>query len=220
MKITQPCLNHALGLCAYTLSMKGHLAFLDKWYEGTKALARHRHAVPLLGFISFIESVIFPVPTALMAAPMMQADHSKIWRYATICAVFSILGGIGGYLLGWFAYDTFALPLLEKLGKVETAEKFQDLTNEYGAIAVFGAGLTPFPYKVITILSGAMKINIGVFIIASIFARFGQFFLIGAIIKKFGNEAEAFMKEKFGLFTIIAFVVLAVLYILYKQLTH
>lgn len=200
--------------------MKGKLALLDRWYEGTKALARHRHAVPLLAFIAFIESVIFPIPTAVMVAPMMQADHSKIWRYATVCAVFSILGGIVGYGLGWFAYETFAEPLLQKLGKVESAEKFRSMTDEYGGLAVFGAGLTPFPYKVITILSGAMKVNFGVFMIASIIARFAQFFLIGAVIKKFGNQAETFMKEKFGLFTIVAFVGLSIAYILYKQLTH
>ena len=199
--------------------MKGRLAFLERWYEGTKALARHRFAVPLLAFIAFIESVIFPIPTAVMMAPMVQADHSKAWRYATICAVFSILGGIAGYALGWFAYETFALPLLEKLGKVDSVEKFKGMTDEYGGLAVFGAGLTPFPYKVITILSGALKINFGVFIVASILARFGQFFLIAAIIKKFGNQAETFMKEKFGLFTIVAFVGLAVLYIGYKQLS-
>jgi len=200
--------------------MKGRLAFLERWYEGTKELARHKHATPLLAFISFIESVIFPIPTAAMMAPMVQADHSKAWRFATICAVFSILGGIVGYGLGWFAYETIALPLLEKLGKVDSVEKFKGMTDEYGALAVFGAGLTPFPYKVITILSGALKLNFGVFLVASILARFGQFFLIAAIIKKFGNQAEAFMKEKFGIFTIIAFVVLAVLYVLYKQLTH
>jgi len=200
--------------------MKGNLAFLDKWYEGTKDLARHKHAVPLLGFIACIESIIFPIPPAVMAAAMMQADHRKIWYYATICAVFSILGGIVGYILGWFAYDAFAQPLLEKLGKLDTAAKFRNFTNEYGALAVFGAGLTPFPYKVITILSGAMKINFGVFIVASIFARFGQFFFIGWVIKKFGNQAETFMKEKFGLFTIVAFIGLAILYILYKKLTH
>ena len=200
--------------------MKGKLEFLDRWYEGTKSLARHPRAVPLLAFIAFIESVIFPIPTAVMVAPMMQADHSKIWRYATICAVFSILGGIIGYGLGWFAYEAYAQPLLEKLGKMDSVEKFRGMTDEYGGLAVFGAGLTPFPYKVITILSGAMKINFGIFIMASIIARFAQFFLIGAIIKKFGNEAETFMKEKFGLFTGVAFVVLAALYILYKQLTH
>lgn len=200
--------------------MKGNLAFLDRWYENTKALARHKHATPLLAFIAFIESVIFPIPTAIMFAPMVQADHSKAYRLATICAVFSILGGIAGYGLGWFAYETIAQPMLEKIGKLDSVAKFQDMADEYGALAVFGAGLTPFPYKVITILSGALKINFGVFIIASILARFAQFFLIAAIIRKFGNQAETFMKEKFGLFTIIAFVVLAILYIGYKQIAH
>lgn len=155
-----------------------------------------------------------------MFAPMVQADHSKAYRLATICAVFSILGGIAGYWLGWFAYETLAQPMLEKIGKLDSVAKFQGLADEYGALAVFGAGLTPFPYKVITILSGALKINFGVFVIASILARFGQFFLIAAIIRKFGNQAETFMKEKFGLFTIIAFIVLAILYVGYKQLAH
>jgi len=200
--------------------MKGKLAFLDRWYENTKALARHKHATPLLAFIAFIESVIFPIPTAIMFAPMVQADHSKAYRLATICAVFSILGGIAGYWLGWFAYETIAEPMLEKIGKLDSVAKFQGMADEYGALAVFGAGLTPFPYKVITILSGALKLNFGVFLVASILARFAQFFLIAAIIRKFGNQAETFMKEKFGLFTIIAFVVLAILYVGYKQIAH
>ncbi len=200
--------------------MKGKLAFLEQWYENTKALARHKRAVPLLAFIAFIESIIFPIPTAVMFAPMVQADHSKAWRYATICAVFSILGGIAGYGLGWFAYETMAEPLLEKLGKMDSVDKFRAMTDEHGGIAVFGAGLTPFPYKVITILSGAMKISFPVFIVASILARFGQFFLIAAIIKKFGNQAEAIMKEHFGKFTIGLFLILAGLYYLYKTFMH
>lgn len=200
--------------------MKGRLEFLDRWYEGTKTLARHKRATPLLAFIAFIESIFFPVPTALMLAPMIQADHSKAYRLATLCAIFSILGGIAGYGLGWFAYEAFAEPLLDRLGKLDSVEKFQNMAKEYGGLAVFGAGLTPFPYKVITILSGALKINFGVFMVASVIARFAQFFLIAAIIRKFGNQAETFMKEKFGWFTIVAFIGLSILYIGYKQLAH
>jgi len=200
--------------------MKGKLAFLNDWYEGVKGLARHKRAEPLLAFIAFIESVIFPIPTAVMMAPMVQADHSKAWRYATICAVFSILGGIVGYWLGWFAYEAAAEPLLQKLGKMDSVDKFKGLANEHGALAVFGAGLTPFPYKVITILSGALKINFAVFVMASILARFGQFFLIAFIIRKFGDQAEAIMKEHFGKFTIGLFLFLALLYYGYKALFH
>jgi len=204
--------------------MKGRLAFLDRWYEGTKALARHPRATLLLAFIAFIESIIFPIPTAVMAAPMMQADHNRIWRLATICAVFSILGGLVGYALGWFVYESVARPMLENLGKGDSILKFEEMVGsvpeEYKGLAVLGAGLTPFPYKVITILSGSMNISLPIFIGASFVGRFGQFFLIGFIIKKFGDQAETFMKEKFGLFTIVAFVVLTVLYVLYKQLSH
>ena len=91
-----------------------NFTFLDRWYESVKQLARHKRAEPALAFIAFIESVIFPIPTAVMMLPMAQATPSKAWRYATICTVFSVLGGILGYALGWFAYESFALPLLEK----------------------------------------------------------------------------------------------------------
>lgn len=199
--------------------MKGKLAFLDRWYEGTKALARHKRATPLLAFIAFIESIVFPIPTSVMFAPMVQADHSKAWRLAAICSFFSVLGGVAGYGLGWFAYETIAEPALASLGKLEKIEDFRGMADQYGALAVFGAGLTPFPYKVITILSGALKLNFGVFIIASVLSRSLQFFLIAAIIKRFGNQAETFMKEHFAVFTIVSFAALAALYFGYKALS-
>ncbi|PHR56490.1 MAG: cytochrome B [Robiginitomaculum sp.] len=168
-------------------------------------MARHKNAVPFLAFIAFIESIFFPIPTAILMLPMAQANHKKVWRYATICTIFSVLGGIIGYWLGWFAYESFAQPLLEKLGKAHSVESFRGMTDEYGALAVFGAGLTPFPYKVITILSGALKLNFFVFLIASVCARAGQFFLIAAIVWKFGDQAEAFIKKHFAVLTILAF---------------
>jgi membrane protein YqaA with SNARE-associated domain len=187
--------------------MAFNFSFLDRWYEATKQLARHKKAEPLLAFIAFIESVFFPIPTAIMMLPMAQASRDKAWRYATICTVFSVLGGIVGYGLGWFAYESFALPLLEKLGKTHSVESFKTMADEYGGLAVFGAGLTPFPYKVITILSGALKLNIFVFMIASVFARAGQFFLLAAIVWKFGEGAEAYIKKNFAALTIGGFAV-------------
>ncbi len=182
--------------------------FLETWYEAVKNLARHRFAEPLLAFIAFIESVIFPIPTAVMLMPMAQADHTKAWRYAGICTVASVLGGIVGYWLGWFVYESFALPLLEKLGKAHSVSSYKSMVDEYGALAVFGAGLTPFPYKVITILSGALKLNFLVFVVASVFARAGQFFLIAFIVRKFGNEAEGFIKKHFAVLSIAFFALI------------
>jgi membrane protein YqaA with SNARE-associated domain len=185
-------------------------SFLDRWYEGVKQLARHKRAEPALAVIAFIESVIFPIPTAVMMLPMAQASPHKAWRYAAICTIFSVLGGILGYALGWFAYESFALPLLEKLGKAHSVESFKGMTDEYGAMAVFGAGLTPFPYKVITILSGALKLNFFVFLIASILARTGQFFLLAAIVWKFGEGAEAFIKKHFAKITVGLFALVLI----------
>jgi len=199
--------------------MKGRLKFLDKWYEDTKALARHRYAHYWLSFISFIESSVFPLPVDLMVIPMVQADHKRWWKIALNASVFSVLGGIAGYFLGLFFFDTLAQPMLERLGKVGAMTEFAGKIEQYGGMAVFGAGLTPFPYKVITIMSGALKINFGVFVTASIIARFMRFFAVAAIVRLFGAKAEEIMKKHFGAFTIALFVALVALYLIYKQLS-
>lgn len=193
-----------------------NFSFLDRWYEGTKQLARHKKAEPLLAFIAFIESVFFPIPTAIMMLPMAQASRNKAFRYAAICTIFSVLGGIVGYFLGMFAYEAIAQPVLEKLGKAHKMESFKGMAEEYGALAVFGAGLTPFPYKVITILSGALKLNFLVFIIASVLARAGQFFLLAAIVWKFGEGAEAFIKKHFAKITIGVFALILIGFAVWK----
>ncbi|PHR93784.1 MAG: cytochrome B [Robiginitomaculum sp.] len=193
-----------------------NFAFLDRWYEGVKRLARHKRAEPALVFIAFIESFIFPIPTAIMLLPMAQAAPKKAWRYAFLCTIASVLGGVVGYALGWFAFESLALPLLEKLGKAHSIESFRALTDEYGALAVFGAGLTPFPYKVITILSGALQLNFFVFLIASILSRSAQFFLIAAIVWKFGESAERLIKKHFAALTIGLFVLVLALWAIWR----
>ena len=200
--------------------MKGRLAFLNEWYEATKNLARHKHAEPALAGISFIESSFFPIPPDLMLIPMVQADHSKAWRYATVCSIASVLGGILGYFIGLFFFDVLAQPVLEQMGKVEKMDAFKQRIADFGAIGVLGAALTPFPYKVITIMSGALKINFAIFMIASIIGRSVRFFLVAGIVKKFGTQAETIMKEHFGKFTIGLFLILAALYYGYKAVFH
>ena len=199
--------------------MKGKLSFLNDWYEATKRLARHKHAEPALAGVSFIESSFFPIPPDLMLIPMVQADHTKAWRYAFVCSIASVLGGIFGYFLGLWFFDILAQPLLESLGKVEKMEDFKGQINEYGAVGVFGAALTPFPYKVITIMSGALKINFAAFIAASVIGRSIRFFLVAGVVKKFGDQAETVMKEHFGKFTIELFLLIVALYYGYKYLT-
>lgn len=199
--------------------MKGKLAFLDRWYEDVKALARHRWAHYWLSFISFIESSVFPLPVDLMIIPMVQADHKNWWKIALNASIFSVLGGIAGYFLGMFFFDALALPALERLGKADKVAEFSAKIEEHGGIAVFAAGLTPFPYKVITIMSGALKINFGIFVAASVIARTMRFFAVAGIIRIFGPQAEKIMKEHFAAFTIVLTIALIGLYLLYKQLS-
>ena len=200
--------------------MKGRLAFLERWYEGVKTAARHPHAKPAFAGICFIESSVFPIPPDVMLIPMVQAAPEKAWRLAMIATFFSVLGGVFGYLLGLFLFDALALPVLESLGKADAVGDFSHRVEEYGALAVFGAGLTPFPYKVITIMSGALKINFAIFMAASVLSRALRFFLVAGIVKTFGAKAEQIMKERFGWFSFGLFVLLAAAYWAYKTLLH
>lgn len=183
-------------------------AFIERWYERTKDLARHKQAEKVLALVSFSESIIFPIPTSVMLIAMVQSDRTKAWRYASIAAIASVIGGVFGYLLGWFAYDTIMKPILESLGKGDAIDKFKIMEAEHQALAVFGAGLTPFPYKVITIMSGALGINFAIFILASITSRFAQFFIVAAAVWKFGDQAEALIKKHFALVTIGLFALI------------
>ena len=200
--------------------MTGAFAFLDDWYEGIKRLARHRLAERYFALICFIESSFFPIPPDLMLIPMVQAKREAWWRYALIATIFSVLGGIAGYFIGLFFFDAIAQPILEKLGKAEKMESFRQTILQYGGLGVFGAGLTPFPYKVITIMTGALKINFGIFVAASVIARALRFFLVAGAVRLFGDRAEKLLKEHFALFTIGLFALLAALYFAYRHFFH
>jgi len=200
--------------------MTGAFAFLDEWYEGIKRLARHRLAERYFAIICFIESSFFPIPPDLMLIPMVQAKREAWWRYALIATIFSVLGGIAGYFIGLFFFDAIAEPILDRLGKTEKMESFRQTILQYGGLGVFGAGLTPFPYKVITIMSGALKINFGVFVAASVLARSLRFFLVAGSVRLFGEKAERLLKEHFAIFTIGLFALIAALYFLYRHFFH
>ena len=114
--------------------MKGHFAFLERWYEATKALARHPRAMPALAIVSFAESSFFPVPVDVMVIPMVQAEPKKWWKIAATAALFSILGGIFGYLIGLVFFETLAQPVLEALGKTSQMQDFRENINQNGAL--------------------------------------------------------------------------------------
>ena len=211
-------LSDAFTPADYGARMKGRLAFLDSWYEGTKRLAGHRRAEPMLAAVSFAESSFFPIPPDVMLIPMVQSRPDRWWRIALLCTLASVLGGIAGYALGYFFFEAFAQPVLERLGKMDSVADFNARVAEHGGIAVFGAALTPFPYKVITIMSGFIPVGFGVFMAASVIGRSMRFFLVAWIVRRFGEQAERIMKEHFALFTVGIFALAALLYWLLHSL--
>ncbi len=162
-------------------------------------LARGKQAYPALAIVAFIESSVFPIPPDVMIIPMVLADRKKAWVIATIGTLASVAGGILGYMIGAFAWDTIGQPLLDLYGKQDSFETFRAWFEEYGFLTVFGAGLTPFPYKVITIASGFSHINLGIFMIASVIARGGRFFMVAALVRLLGDRAQDLIEQHFAL---------------------
>jgi membrane protein YqaA with SNARE-associated domain len=172
---------------------------LRRLYDRTLALAGSRRAVPALFGVSFVESSVFPIPPDLLLVPMVLSRRREWLWFAAVATVGSVLGGIVGYLIGAFLFDQVAEPILAFYGYAEKFEAFRELFNEWGWWIVFGAGITPFPYKVITIASGATGLSLPVFVVASIVGRGIRFFLVAVLLYVLGPPVRAFIEQRLGL---------------------
>ncbi len=182
-------------------------------YDWTLRQARHRHAIWVLGAVSFVESSVFPIPPDVLMIPMILARPDRAWWIATVALVTSVLGGLLGYAIGAFFYDTLGQPILTSLGKGDAMEAFNTRFNDLGFWPVLIAGLTPFPYKVITIMSGWTGLPLGIFIVTSIIARGLRFFLLAGLLWKFGAPIRDFIERRLGLlFTLFVLMLLAGFY--------
>ncbi|MBL25976.1 MAG: cytochrome B [Rhodospirillaceae bacterium] len=180
------------------------------------ALAGHRHALPALAGVSFVESSVFPIPPDIMLIPMVLARRERAWLIATVCTIASVLGGLAGYAIGWGLWETLGQPILEFYHATEQFARFQAGYNEWGAWIVLFAGVTPFPYKVITIASGVTGLNLATFIIASVVARSLRFFVIAGLLYWFGPPIRGFIERNLGMLTIVFFVLLFAGFLLIK----
>lgn len=180
--------------------------------------AGHKHALWFLAFVSFIESSLFPIPPDILLIPMILAHPNKAWLYALVCSVASVLGGMLGYAMGYFLYDSIGLSILEFYGYADKFDSFQERYNEWGAWIVLMAGVTPFPYKIITIASGVTQLNFTVFILSSILARGIRFFLVAALLWKFGAPIRQFIEKYLGAVVTLGFIVLIGGFIVAKYL--
>ena len=182
---------------------------LRRLYAWTMAQADTRNALWVLAFVSFIESSVFPIPPDVLMIPMVLANPRRAWLIALVATVSSVLGGLLGYAIGAFFYDSLGQPILEAMGKGDAMLAFNEKFNGVGFWAVLIAGLTPFPYKVITIMSGWTGMPLATFVVTSIVARAGRFFIVAGLLRAFGAPIRDFIERYLGL-VFTAFVVLLV----------
>ena len=180
-----------------------------KIYDKTLDLASRPNALIWLFAISFIESSFFPIPPDIMIIPMVLACQKDAYKIAGVATIASVLGGYFGYAIGVFGFEVIAKPLLEFYGYMENFHKFEDAYHQYGAWIVFIAGVTPIPYKLITIASGVVRLDIVIFTIASILARGLRFYLLAWLLKRYGEPMKKFIEKNLNLLSII-FVILLI----------
>ena len=186
---------------------------LRRLYNWTLGLAGHRHALWALAIVSFAESSIFPIPPDILMIPMLLARPNRAFLIASVCLIASVLGGIAGYAIGALFYDQIGAPILAALGKADAMAEFNARFNDLGFWPVLIAGLTPFPYKVITIMSGWTGLPLGTFIVTSIIARGIRFFVIAALLRQFGAPLRDFIERRLGLmFTVFIIILLGGFY--------
>jgi membrane protein YqaA with SNARE-associated domain len=180
---------------------------LRKTYDRVMALAASRHAEPWLGVVSFVESSVFPIPPDAMLAPMVLANPARAWRYAAICTLASVMGGMLGYAVGYFL-EPVGLLLLKLMGHAEGLATFQAWFAKWGLAVILIKGLTPIPYKLVTIASGLAHFSFPVFVAASVVTRGARFFLVAALLKYFGPPIREFVEKRLTLVTSVVAVAL------------
>ena len=176
---------------------------IRKAYDWMMRLAAHHNATRALAVVSFIESSVFPVPPDTLLIPMALARREKAWWYAFMATVASVAGGVLGYVIGYFLYDTIGQAIVSFYGMEEKFLTFTGWYNNNGAAIVLFAGITPFPYKVITIASGVTGLDFLTFMAASTAARGLRFFLLAALLYWFGPAAKALLEKYLGWITLL-----------------
>lgn len=180
---------------------------LRRLYDWTLSLAEGPSALWALAIIAFVESSVFPIPPDILMIPLILARPRQAFLIAGICTAASVAGALLGYYIGFALFEVVGKPILDFYGKGAAFAEFQTRFNAYGAWAVLIAGVTPFPFKVITIASGATHLSLPVFILSSIVARGLRFFVVAALLWRFGAPIRDFIERRLGL----AFILFCIL---------
>ena len=189
---------------------------MRRLYDWMMNLARSDHAPHALFAVSFIESSFFPIPPDVMLVPMVIANRLKAWWYATVATVGSVLGGAAGYAIGYFFFEQIGRPILEFYGKSESFGEFTTWFNEWGVWILIIKGMTPFPYKVLTITAGVTHMPFLEFMAASVIARAMRFYLVAGLLYFFGEPIREFIEKRLTLVTTVFVVVLVLGFVAVK----
>jgi len=191
---------------------------LRRLYDWTMSLAARPAAEAWLAVIAFIESSVFLVPADVLFLPMTLARPERAWRYALIATVSSVLGGIAGWYLGWFAFETVARPVLEFYGKLEAFEHLRDSSDASAILLLLiTSGLAHLPpIKVVTILSGAMHVDLWLFVVSAVLARGARFYALAWLLRRYGEPIRDFIEKRLGLLAALAAGVLILLYVIVR----
>ncbi len=174
---------------------------IARLYSRTLAVAAHRHAMAALALVSFAESSFFPLPPDVLLVPMILAQPRRAWLIAAVCTIASVLGGYVGYAIGFFLFDALGRPLLEFYHAMDKYEAFKASFAEWGAWIIVIKGLTPIPFKLVTIASGAAQFSLPAFTLASLVSRSLRFFLLAALLWRFGEPIRDFIERRLMLVT-------------------
>jgi membrane protein YqaA with SNARE-associated domain len=181
---------------------------INRLYQWVMRLAGHRHAMLWLAAVSFIESSVFPIPPDVMLIPMVLAAPTRAWRYAAVATLASVAGGWLGYAIGALLYDSFGQRVVAFYHLEAGFAAFQDLFQRYGGWIVLAKGMTPIPFKLVTIASGVAHLDPLVFTLSAIGSRAVRFFLVAALLRRFGAPIRQFVEDRLLLVTSAALILL------------
>ncbi len=191
---------------------------LKRLYDWFIAAADKPSALWIMGAVSFAESSFFPIPPDVMLIPMSLARPQRAWLYAIVCTLTSVAGGVVGYAIGAGLYDSVGLWLMQLYGLTDKVEAFRASYAEWGAWIIIGKGLTPIPYKLVTITSGFAGYNIWLFILCSLIARGGRFFIVAVLLNRYGDVIRAEIERRLGFWVAVGAVVLVLGFVIALKL--
>lgn len=177
-------------------------------YDWSMQMMSGSHALWILCGIAFVESSFFPIPPDILLIPLVLAQRKKAFHIAAACTASSVLGGCFGYAIGWFLYDAVAVPVLDFYHYTAQFQEFTSYYNDYGPWIVLFAGITPFPYKIVTIASGVAHMDFVLFTLFSIIARGFRFFLVAWLLWKWGAPMKIWIEKNLGWLSVVCFLLL------------